>query len=74
MSKKDYQAIAAALYRTRGGLVTGPSAEQWRKAQWNDDMLAVMNALAEGNKRFDPERFIQACETGRCKGMRPVAA
>ena len=65
MTKKDYQAIARAIYRqcelrmecapvqdAMGGLV--------------EELSAV---FAADNPRFNRARFVEACETGRCKGM-----
>jgi hypothetical protein len=67
MSKKDYQAIAGAIYtasvkdpaftgETRNGLVF--------------ELCVIFKA---DNSAFDRARFIEACETGRTKGMRQVA-
>lgn len=69
MSKKDYQAIAAALYNIRTG--TEDIAGIWALDRVVQDLAEIM---AEGNPRFDRARFREACETGKCKGMRPVAA
>jgi hypothetical protein len=30
----------------------------------------IADALATDNPRFDRARFIEACETGACKGMK----
>lgn len=74
MTKKDYQAIAAALYRVRPApeclAVAGGAA---MLGQWAQDRNAIANVLAEDNPRFNRELFIEACETGRCRGMRPCA-
>ena len=69
MSKKDYQAIARALYSVkaqdsefRGRLTQG---------QMHDAVVtALADACQAGNARFDRDRFEEACETGKCKGMR----
>ena len=66
MSKKDYQAIAAALYLEKPDRQKPCGVD--RHNQWTRGVNAVMNALAEGHPRFDPERFIEACETGKCRG------
>lgn len=65
MSKKDYQAIARAIFDQRrldGGLANTVSV-----LSCLTDRLA--NYLACDNPRFDRAGFIEACETGRCKGM-----
>lgn len=68
MSKKDYQAIARALYMDRadfqGVLSDAPPIEVAR-------IIAerIADTLAADNPRFDRARFIEACETGGCKGM-----
>ena len=68
MSKKDYQAIAAALYREGHGRTDA------QMLLWHSIVRSMSDILAAGNPRFDRERFALACTTGRCKGMRPVAA
>lgn len=70
MSKKNYQVIARALYESRepdnpvGVFV--PTASEMRM----DIIGRIADVLAAGNPRFDRARFLEACETGRCKGMR----
>jgi hypothetical protein len=63
MSKKDYQAIARALFQAKDGSY----AEE-------DSRIRIIGNLADvfkaDNSRFDRERFIEACETGKCKGMK----
>lgn len=63
MTKKDYQAIARAIFETRR-----ISAEQ----PWDGERIikAIADVLAADNPRFNHALFIEACETGRCKGMR----
>jgi hypothetical protein len=60
MLKKDYQAIAGAIYRARMRSFND-------QAQHNRSMAAVVNALVDvlqaDNPRFDCARFIEACET-----------
>ena len=75
MSKKDYQAIAGAFYR----LQPEPAHSNDPDKRSIDAMRGVWFSLRAGiesvlaaNPRFDRERFVQACETGSCKGMRPV--
>lgn len=61
MTKKDYQAIARAIHRVR------------QDSHPETTITAVTDALADvmaaDNPRFSRERFVEACETGRCKGM-----
>lgn len=66
MSKKDFQAVAAAFF-THKAIWGEPAGEAWRRC-----VLAIADVLAASNPRFDRARFIEACETGRCKGMRQV--
>lgn len=63
MSKKDYQAIARAIHGTRR-----ISAER----PWDGERMisAIADVLAADNPRFNRALFVEACETGRCKGMR----
>ena len=70
MTKKDFQVIARAIYRARKD-----DAEQWEgNIRGNIGITVVVrevaNALAKANPRFDRERFVEACETGACKGMK----
>ena len=69
MTKKDYQAIAAIIYRHRyecEGIMGGSG------------MLAVVDAVAAGisdymekdNPQFNAALFSEACKTGRCRGMK----
>lgn len=53
MSRKDYEAIADALYGEIDNL--GDSHQHVRVC------LAVAKALASTNPRFDQERFMNAC-------------
>lgn len=58
MSRKDYQALAAALAAQR-------PADHWcpnKREQWRLDVKAIADALASDNARFDRERFMGACE------------
>jgi len=66
MSKKDYQAIARVFYARR-------SHEEHAYTAWTalrDDLAAL---FAADNPRFDRRRFLNACETGDCKGMRKAS-
>lgn len=60
MSKKDYEIIAAALLgarkRTADIVPWGDYADGWRLS-----VLALADALARDNGRFDRGRFYAAC-------------
>lgn len=72
MSKKDYQELARALYEahidsnaysTRGDEVLAHAA----------GVRAAVTRIArvmQQNPKFRPELFKEACETGKCKGMK----
>jgi hypothetical protein len=70
MSKKDYQAIAAILHRNRTQETDHGSESRSVVSMIAQDLADMM---AGENPRFDRERFIEACETGTCRGMRKVA-
>ncbi len=61
MTKKDFQAIARAIHKASWGS---------ERVRVEDVISRVADALAETNPRFDRARFIEACETGTCKGMK----
>lgn len=76
MSKKDYQAIARALFENAPGFLTpaereadGNHAETPQYAMWRKIVRGLADVLQADNPRFARARFIEACETGRCKGM-----
>ena len=71
MYKKDYQAIARALHELRQR-----TARQALPTVVRHDLVAeaLAEVLADDNPRFDRILFLEACETGKCKGMRSVAA
>lgn len=77
MTKKDYQAIAAALWRTRPE--PAASNDPDRRAieamlgSWYGIVDAIATTMERDNSRFNRELFKEACETGRCRGMRQVA-
>lgn len=74
MSKKDFQAFAAALYAARphcGDSEPHDCTVPVKLVQWEFDRDAVAGVLAASNPRFNRALFIEACNTGRCKGMRP---
>jgi hypothetical protein len=70
VSKKDYQAIATAIYRARQQH-EGMGSEGEDVFKTVEGELADM--LSKGNPRFEHFRFFEACTKGRCKGMRQVA-
>lgn len=61
MTKKDYQAIARAIHDACN------SGKDNRIVA--DIVDALADVMAADSPRFDRARFIEACETGRCKGM-----
>ena len=74
MSKKDYQAIARAIHQSLTGM---DRSCHWDAVQMSGAQalahtvtLALADVMAQGNPRFNRARFIEACETGACKGMR----
>lgn len=76
MSKRDYQAIARAIYP-----VLRVAHDQARTVpQVNIAIAAIRNVveniadvMAEDNPAFDRARFLEACETGTTRGMRKVS-
>jgi hypothetical protein len=72
MSKKTYQAVAAIMHGRKVSSGLGPvnsgSPAYTLWVSLRDDLERL---FAEDNPRFDHARFIEACETGKCKGMRP---
>lgn len=70
MSKKDYQAIARAIYSAREDHANRSQWESEVKETVSDLTSRIADVLAADNPRFDRSRFLEACETGRCKGMR----
>jgi hypothetical protein len=68
MSKKDYQALARAIFeaRTKALRLDHPSDALAGIGEAQD---GIADVLAAGNERFDRDRFAEACATGRCKGM-----
>jgi len=69
MPKKDYQAIARALHGARPGLDADGIHAYGREFNWRPIVAAIADVMAADNPRFDRARFVEACETGRCKGM-----
>ena len=74
MTKKDYQAIARAIHQTLPYADREPEhvmneCEEQVFDQWRMTRDAVASALEDDNPRFDRARFVEACKTGRYKGM-----
>lgn len=76
MSKKDYQAIARAIFDARERAEARPlhvdsDEGPWRCEEATDTLgdvaFNIADVFATDNPRFDRARFIQACETGSCK-------
>lgn len=65
MSKKDFQAIARAIHGERGALSLDSAALE----TVNVLTRALADVLQASNPRFDRARFVETCETERCKGM-----
>jgi hypothetical protein len=65
MSKKHYEAFAKALAATRPrGFARGYGdlADAAAVTQWECDVNTIIGAMQEdGNERFDPVRFKEAC-------------
>lgn len=64
MSKKDYQLIARAIFQT-----LSESDREGRSALMTC-ATRIANACGDENPRFDRQRFLEVCETGKCKGMK----
>lgn len=67
MSKKDFQALARAVYESR--------CEMYDCGVQNHRTLdplvkRIADVLAQGNPRFNRGLFLEACETGKCRGMK----
>lgn len=69
MSKKDYQAIARVIHaRVKAARsIAGADNRLAHYAELTGDLADI---FAADNARFDRARFLEACETGRCRGMR----
>jgi hypothetical protein len=68
MSKKDFQALAEMMYRRQPIDSIGEARNLWSGLL--EDLCALLCAQ---NPRFDRGRFVEACKTGACKGMRKRA-
>lgn len=72
MSKKDYQAIAGAVHEVHSAAFRTAPAGVSEGTDWFAHAIAdrLADVLQADNPRFDRARFIEACETGKCKGMK----
>jgi hypothetical protein len=73
MSKKDYQAVARAIYRTRQQYGPGNSGQAQAHHAIEAVMLGLVDVFAAGSPRFDADRFREACETGKTCDVRRAA-
>lgn len=69
MTKKDYQAIARAIYNSRQLACDITEHRDCVLAPIAALQAQMIQILADDNPRFDRARFIEACETGTTKGM-----
>lgn len=69
MSKRDYEAIARILFVEAHNTAIGQFAEDGI-ARFASLRNAFADYLASDNPCFNRTLFIEACETGKCKGMR----
>ena len=60
MTRKDYKLIAQALYQSKPAPHHGVTAD----AQWHFTRSKICQALAQDNPRFDPVKFLSACNEG----------
>lgn len=79
MSKKDYIALARALFESREearkALAQRPvDVMTWNTWSQHITVQKIADVLAAGSPRFDRARFVEACETGTTKGMPKRAA
>lgn len=65
MRKKHFQALAHALHLLKPSVRGAGDLEQWETDVWG-----VAEVCQAANANFDRARFIEACETGTCRGMR----
>lgn len=65
-TKKDYQAIARAIYRAQAEPY--PAGVDSSVTPLGVAILLIADVLQAENPRFDRGRFVKACETGRWQG------
>lgn len=63
MTRKDFQKIAEALYRSKplADELDRNECERREAAQWKWDVECVISALATTNPRFDRDKFMSVC-------------
>lgn len=66
MTRKDYEAIAGALFQARLNIGIAPDVDgAMLRYQGVDEAIAsITDVLAADNARFDRQRFVRACITG----------
>jgi hypothetical protein len=57
MTRRDYKLIARALYQSKPSDISGRIIY----LQWEKTRNAICQALAADNPRFDPVKFLSAC-------------
>lgn len=70
-SKKDYQNIARAFHTAMASAEDCPESDHCcgvQKVELAYELVA--DVLAADNPRFNRALFLEACETGKCKGMK----
>ena len=60
MTRKDYKLIAQALHQSK----PADAHTEQRQRQWQETRNAICQALAADNPRFDPVKFLSACNEG----------
>lgn len=63
MTRRHYVMLAAAL-AAACPVNRGTAEDIGRRKQWEHDCITIANALTEDNRRFDHQRFIDACREG----------
>ena len=61
MTKKHFEALAAALFEAREHTGHNASWDDGVDAQWLKDVAVVADVCATTNPRFDRARFLAAC-------------
>ena len=63
MTRKDYIALAKALRMAR--IEALKTESDWAVAGVDESIHRISTVLAEDNDRFDPMRFLAACQSGQ---------
>lgn len=61
MSRKHFEAIAAALRASKPNADLYPNDYPSMNAQWIETVYQIADALATLNEQFNRERFLAAC-------------